>query len=822
MRKPKTFTILMLMLIGLFGSANAATITYSIEEGATYEEFDGKITVTIEGSTDVSIDNYSYPYLYRTDEGDKDVMLASAPLEYNKDTNAISVTFPEYNLWPDFPVQTDGEYYILFLENSFFVDGVGNEETTIRFNIDSPEKFLTIDDVTIDPAPCDFEEIIPQFTITLPGDITSVEFNEVNAGASASMGTLTGKAQFGQIYGGTMAYPAGEYDITVEGNKLVLTPSSTLEASELREGEWGIRILRNSLYFNGDKTKFNDNIVFSPYVYPNFLQLQFKPESGSKIVDVSKFTANIDYIESDVVVDESLTSKLYFYNGETETYDYLCDLTTTVAIKTDSWGWKYAEVELVPSTTDELALGKYKIEMPKGILKTVDSVPVISAATTVKYEYIEVPKISLVPTWSIEEGSTVDKFTEVTMTFAEATQIAYVGEYDYTSYISVYQVVDGVATPWGGGSGVLEARVMGNSVKLYMSEDVFYPNYPIETDGDYRVVVPKGKFAFEGVNTYTNDELVLNFKVDAIEPPITQEMATIDPAPSAVKDMNKTFTITIEGVEGEISVAQVTKQEYDYGLQDFVEVTGPAKAELSVYAYGMQMPWGYFDISVEGNKVILTPDESLSLQTYWEYGDYTVALPKGALIVDNDPNNCNARLSFGPYTIEQLITFAFATPTEGKVESLSSFVLNSDAYFEPTTTDASLITISKYDDATEEYVVMDNAITTKVDIDKDKSECTFTLTLANEITEAGKYQLKVARNAFIWDVYYSSYTNDELIGNFEIVGAGSVEAIDLNNSIFNIYSLDGVLIKRNGKAVDLNNLDNGIYIINGQKVFINK
>ena len=814
--KKITIISLLLMFMGFFGVANAATITYSIQDGATMEEFDGVFTITIEGATDIEVTPYKYFYLYAGNSEGSTKMKASCEAMFDKATNVFTVTFPSYNMWPDYPIQTNGDYCIMIPAGLYKLDGTENVQEYVDFTIDAPRKYITMEDVTIDPAPCKFEEMIPQITITLPEEVTSVDFNEVAAGSSDYYGKITAKAQFGSVYNGQMNSPVGEYDIAVEGNKLILTPSETLEAGDLREGEWGVRILRNSMYFNGDKTKTNDILLFAPYVYPRFLKMMFTPESGSKIIDMSKFVAKIDGVTA--VADESIVSTLSMLNTESDQYEYVCDMTVTTAIKQDSWGYDYTEVVLTPNTSATLDYGKYKIEMPKGAVKSTADQPDLSAPTTLEYEYIEMPQISLVPTWSIDEGGVVTQFTEVTMTFAEATQIDYVGQYNYDAVISINEVVDGVATPWGGNMGFLDVEITGNQVRLYMDEGSFYPNYPIDKDGEYRVIVPKGKFAFEGVETYTNEELVLNFKVDAPDPAIPANCATIDPAPSIVADMAGPYTITLDGVEGEITVIEVTEEVYDYNTGEYVQVTGPAKAQLMINFGGYYMQqWGSYDIAVDGNKLTLTPDEAMQNNLYFEPSDYQIVIPKGVLIVDNDPNKTNARLEFGWYTIERVIKLTFVEPEpQAVVEKLSTFTLSSDAYSTPTTIDNSLITIAKLDETTGEYTVLDNAIEATAAMGPEYL-CDFTLNLAQEITEAGKYKVTVDKSAFFWDEYMEDYGNAEIEGVFEVKGAitpeqafapiavdpeeGDVKSIkDITITFDNQYFANGLWCEDNAEA----------------------
>lgn len=754
----KFYTLVSVALVALMGAvnANAFDMTFNVADGSTIKEFDGRFEISVTGATveNLTVEQYGYVSFHRVNEGQSDKLLASASSQIDNSTGKIIIDFPSYNLWPDYPVQTAGTYKITIPANLITFGAEKNAETVINFTIVPEAKFVTTEDVTVSPAPGNFEEIMSELTIQLPDYVTSVGFNEVAAGSSSYNGTITAKAQFCQLYNGMVGNSVGEFDIVANGNVLTLTPTDKLLSAKFSAGTWVVRILRGAMYFNGDTEKINENIVLGEWVYPEMQAVEISPQSGLTIVDMSKFTLDFP-ISSPVetTINSEVSPKLYVLDETENTFKVVdADISLT----------KVSETKVTLNVADtDMPYGTYQLEIPKAQFSfdiynqdwnTGDvtyAKTLVNARQMATYKYIAMPELDLTPVWSIEEGASINEFKDVTLTFEQASQISLINSYS-EPFITINQVVDGEATPWGGGLGQLSVEIEGNSVRLYMSQYSFDPNY-IAVDGEYRVIVPAGKLAFEGISQYTNTEdYVLNFKVDAADAAITAENATINPAPGVVETLNNVYTITIDGVEGVISTAE----------------GAVAKLMTSMGSYTYQI--GQYDLSVESNVITLTPSANMS--TYWDPGKYYIQIDRGVLMVDNDQAKSNDVLSYGPYVIERLILGEITDPVAGVVESLSTFTLQLvDAYKEPVSTTEFPIVISKFDAASDSYVDLDNAVSTTTGFDAN-GQCRFTLQLSNEITEAGKYKLTIPKGAYKWeDSYFGEiYYNDLVVAEYEI------------------------------------------------------
>ena len=113
--------------------------------------------------------------------------------------------------------------------------------------------------------------------------------------------------------------------------------------------------------------------------------------------------------------------------------------------------------------------------------------------------------------------------------------------------------------------------------------------------------------------------------------------------------------------------------------------------------------------------------------------------------------------------------------------------------------------------------------------------------LDNTITEVGYYEVEILSgntaaltlstnrelvngDYVIWipdgQFFFDGKPNNDIKIYYEGVNIVGIEGIDMDAKNLNIYNVNGMLIKRNGSLRDLNELEPGIYVVNGQKMMV--
>ena len=100
------------------------------------------------------------------------------------------------------------------------------------------------------------------------------------------------------------------------------------------------------------------------------------------------------------------------------------------------------------------------------------------------------------------------------------------------------------------------------------------------------------------------------------------------------------------------------------------------------------------------------------------------------------------------------------------------------------------------------------------------SDVAYTLTPFDFPTEKGLYRLIIpAESIYVTDDNGVIDSNKEYFVDYSVTEVG-ITIINAESKCLNVYSIEGICILRNASMQDINNLQKGIYIINGKKVII--
>lgn len=722
-----------------------------------------------------------------------------------------------------FPVAASGDYSIAFEDESLKIldnnnmipnqyGGTSAAEAgyiggfNLNFKVAEKSYYLTQDNLSgFTPAEGSAMKVLfDEWTATWDESvsITSFTANTVRTSSYSYDTSTTQKALL--VYGANAGSAQGELDVEFDytNRTIKFSPTENLKAKTLSAGDYYVRIMPNQFYFNGDETKTNGYIQFGPYTMPSYRTTKASNPPQGQITEINNFVLMAQglYVArtKGVTINTEATPKLYVQNADTEEWSEVCDLEITLGLD-DSAGDQASTYDIYTFTlsvpadkvpTEGFAPGNYKVECPVGMLEYAEQASPTnktsySSAYSGIYELIEVPDLDLTPAYSIN-GETVTSDQTITGTWSELditfagttdapiTEIKYVGEYDYDSKIGIWQQVeydvdgtveyDWVEWPEAYANNQLSVEIEGNVVKVYMDEGVFTPNYPVDIDGTYKVVIPAGKFGFNGYDILTNEDMEFQFVLDAPEPTITLENATINPLPGEVDTPAVTYTVTIEGIEGKLQLQKEEYQEWNSESQSYVTKERDARATLTYDSGWGVYPAGYYTISISDNVITLTPDPtSISADQYFSPADYYINIPKNVIFVDGNAEKFNATLEYGPYVVLYGEEISSIDPAAGKVGYLKDFELTFDDLYDGTITEMADATgkakIYKYDAETEDYTIELRELTASVvteteydpEYDVDVEVTKYQLLSAEDaekITEPGKYKLVLESNTF--------------------------------------------------------------------------
>ena len=183
-------------------------------------------------------------------------------------------------------------------------------------------------------------------------------------------------------------------------------------------------------------------------------------------------------------------------------------------------------------------------------------------------------------------------------------------------------------------------------------------------------------------------------------------------------------------------------------------------------------------------------------------GNYHVRIPKGMFTVDGQVWEGVSLY----YTIESVEVALEQISAETFVEMLMTVTPCESIELNPGVT--SKVTLAYLDDNITEVGYYEVEVLSG-------NTAKFTLSTNRELVN-GDYVIWIPDGQFLFD----GKPNADVKIYYEGVNIVGIEGVDMDAKNLNIYSVNGMLIKRNGSLRDLNELEPGIYVVNGQKVMV--
>ena len=317
--------------------------------------------------------------------------------------------------------------------------------------------------------------------------------------------------------------------------------------------------------------------------------------------------------------------------------------------------------------------------------------------------------------------------------------------------------------------------------------------------GEYKIVIPAGAVQLAG--GIINNEIALNYTIVSEGGEWT---AVADPAPGVVAELTD-ILVTFEGAS-QLSVSS------EAGPNDF-----PYYGTVAEDGTVTKVPYSIFAMLKGGNKISLgiqNAEEKLS-----EPGKYAIIIPAAYCLVDGIAMTEDIRFD---YTIEgaQPEYTIVLNPADGAT-------VNGEQLYEITVTfDGAKAIELNGDQTTTLYQLDENGnpianIYQNMSVEGNVAKFTVMELHKPYLNAAGTFQftIPVGMVTITDNNDVVGKNKENIVATYYSNGVG-VDTIGVDAKDLNIYTVNGMLIKRNGTYEDVKALEPGIYIINGKKFYV--
>lgn len=317
--------------------------------------------------------------------------------------------------------------------------------------------------------------------------------------------------------------------------------------------------------------------------------------------------------------------------------------------------------------------------------------------------------------------------------------------------------------------------------------------------GEYKIVIPEGAVQLAG--GITNKEITLNY---AIVSEGGEWTAVANPAPGVVEELTD-IIVTFEGAS-QLSVSP------EAGPNDF-----PYYGTVAEDGTVTKVPYSIFTWVDGSNKISLGIQNEQEKLT--EPGKYAIIIPAAYCLVDGIAMTEDLRFD---YTIEgaQPEYTVIINPADGST-------VNGEQLYEITVTFDGAKAIELNGDQSTTFQQLDENGNPIANIYQNMSAegnvAKFTVMELHKpyLEAAGTFQftIPVGMVTITDNNDVVGKNKENIVATYYSNGVG-VDTIGVDAKDLNIYTVNGMLIKRNGTYEDVKALEPGIYIINGKKFYV--
>ncbi len=710
---------------------------------------------------------------------------------------AASPLATKVRFYADAAVATEGAYYVQIPTDMFAIDDNSEWNTKVKINF------------TIKPAAA------PAITATwnMVDGATVENFSSVNI-TFAGEGITAAKAK--NTYGCTWFYEknadgewqlvenqctAGYMDHAYDGTTITLSVDPGCYSDDWtspfnRKGDYRIVIPAGGIMFNGDKTNLNTEeyvlnfTIYNEYVEPSEVDAAFtvNPANNSKVSALKEMTLTFtDYSEITVAEPDWMT-------GANLPGIYMYDDLTGATMPTGfyfSFRQGNAANQLVvfvdPNMmgTDAFNLpGTFVVKIPKKVVTFSDGV---NKEIELTYTVTGVEKDLYITASDPENNAVVDKLESIIVDWNKGITTPN-GDVTNAYIENVHGInVSSLKVSWTDNEG---ATLLGNRIR-YVLEN------PVVESGTYTLIIPAEDLVDFDTESQTNEEERLTFTVEA---------AAQAPAVVATKPADGASVDALESIVVNFNIPV----NYD-GYFDQASIQDKSGKVICEFASATYVDGDAYS----SETLVFTLDEKIA-----EANDYVFVLPAKTITSAIDwmtmmEKDFSMNITVGGAQVDDVILVATTPSANSTVEELTEMVaefntgvalMTSPDVFDSLDTKVSSTAI-EYNDA-EGNAYPENIIR---------------VVLNTPITAEGTYYV-VFDAGSIYD--YPNYTicnSKEYRIKIEVSSFDAINGIEMDPvNGYVVYDINGFRVMQTKKASDLDRLNNGLYIINGVKVLINK